>query len=251
MHDQRVLRISPRGHAETVLTLEDDQPSGLGWLPNGDLLIVSMTRRRLLRFDGQQLTTHADLSDAASWHCNDMVVDAQGRAYVGNFGFDLHNQAEPRSAELIRVDANGSVHVEDREVMFPNGTVITPDGKTLIVGESFAGQLTAFSIRPDGSLHNKRMWAKLPEGAIPDGICLDSEGGIWSASPTTNNVIRQLEGGEVTHTIEVGRGAYACMLGDTKLYVLTAGSSQPQACIKNRDARVEVYAAPYDRAGWP
>ncbi len=255
MHDQRVLAVDPQGDAETnvetIVRLQDDQPSGLGWLPDGDLLIVAMSQRRLLRFDGQQLSVHADLSAAASWYCNDMVVDAHGRAYVGNFGFDLHNRAKPSSAELIRVDPDGSIHVEDRDVMFPNGTVITPDGKTLIVGESFAGRLTAFDIAADGSLLNKRLWAELPDGAVPDGICLDTEGGIWSASPTTNNVIRQLEGGEVTHTIDVGRGAFACMLGGGHLYVLTSSSSQPEECISKRDARVEVYPAPFDRAGWP
>ena len=251
MHAQEVLQVTTTGERQTVVELADDQPSGLGWLPNGDLLIVSMTKRQLLRFDGSQLHLHAHLSKHASWYCNDMVVDANGRAYVGNFGFDLHNRAEPKSAELIRVDPDGTVTVEDDEVMFPNGTVITPDGKTLIVGESFGGRLTAFSIDDDGSLSNKRTWAELPQGAVPDGICLDEAGGIWSASPTSNECIRQLEGGEVTHRIELERGAFACMIGNNQLYILTSSSSDPEQCRTKRDARVEVYDAPYPAAGWP
>jgi len=251
MHAREVLKVSPTGTREVVVTLPDDDPSGLGWLPNGDLLIVGMTKRRLLRFDGQSLEVHADLSSLASWYCNDMVVDAHGRAYVGNFGFDLHSGGEPRPAELIRVEPDGSAVVEDDDVMFPNGTVITPDGGTLIVGESFGGRLTAFDIGSDGSLSNKRLWAKLPERAVPDGICLDEQGGIWSASPSTNDCIRQLEGGEVTHRITLDRGAFACMIGGDNLYILTSSSSDPEQCRANRDARVEVFAAPYASAGWP
>jgi sugar lactone lactonase YvrE len=131
--------------------------------------------------------------------------------------------------------------------------VITPDGNTLIVGESFAARLTAFDIAADGSLGNRREWAKL-EGAVPDGICLDSEGGIWSASPSTNECLRQTEGGAVTHRIAVDRGAFACMLGGadgTTLYILTSTASEPEACQRDRSARIEFTAAPYPRAGWP
>lgn len=251
MHDQKVLKVAPDGTATTVVTLADDQPSGLGWLPDGTLLVVSMTKRQLLSYDGEQLAVHADLANHASWYCNDMVVDRHGRAYVGNFGFDLHNNADPRPAEIIRVDPDGSITIEDDDVMFPNGTVITPDEATLIVGESFGRRLTAFDIGEDGTLSNKRIWAELPKGAVPDGICLDSGGGIWSASPTSNECVRQTEGGDVTHRIELDRGAFACMIGGDNLYVLTSSSSVPADCISRRDARVEVYDAPYPAAGWP
>jgi sugar lactone lactonase YvrE len=251
MHDRKVLRVAAQGNAETVLELEDDEPSGLGWLPNGDLLIVSMGKKRLLRFDGAQLTVHADLGELATWHCNDMVVDEKGHAYVGNFGFDLHTNAEPRPAEIILVQADGTATIQDDGVMFPNGCVITPDGKTFIVGESFGGCLSAFDIAEDGSLSNKRLWAQLPEGAVPDGICQDDQGGIWAASPTSNECIRLLEGGEVTHRIDVGRSAIACAIGGDELFVLTSTSIDPDQCRANRDGRVEVYPAPYPRAGWP
>jgi len=251
MHAQEVLKINSAGDKEVVVRIPDDQPSGLGWLPNGDLLIVAMTKQQLLKYDGEKLSVYADLSDVASWYCNDMVVDAVGRVYVGNFGFDIHNAAPQSPAELILVDTNGRVSVEDREVIFPNGTVITPDGKTLIVGETFASRLSAFDIAEDGGLSNRRLWATLPDRAVPDGICLDVEGGIWSASPTTNECIRQIEGGEVTHRIELERSAFACMIGADKLYVLTATTSEPDKCRARRDGRVEVFPAPYAAAGWP
>ena len=248
MHDQKVLRVCPENGVETILELEDDEPSGLGWLPNGDLLIVSMRKRLLLRFNGEKISTHADLGGLASWHCNDMVVDRFGRAYVGNFGFDLFAGAEPTPAELILVNPDGSASIQDDEVMFPNGCVITPDGKTLVVGESFGGCLSAYDIGDSGTLSNKRLWAQLPEGAVPDGICLDSEGGIWSASPTTNECIRQIEGGEVTHRVELERSGIACAIGNGDLYVLTAKSTRPDECRANRDARIEVYPAPFPAA---
>lgn len=253
MHAHQVLRVWPDGTSNAVCEVPA-WPSGLGWLPNGDLLIVSMTDRRLLRWDGAQMHQHTDLSKLASFHCNDMVVDAAGRAYVGNFGFDLHGGAEPKPAELILVEPDGRARVVADDLQFPNGTVITPDGRTLIVGESWARRLTAFDIGSDGSLTNRRVWAELPQGALPDGICLDAAGGIWSASPSSNECVRQLEGGEVTHRVTVDQGAYACMLGGDDgrtLYILTAADSQPEACRRNRTGRIETCQAPHPRAGWP
>lgn len=251
MHAQKVLKVDPQGNVETVVELDDDQPSGLGWLPNGDLLIVAMTKKQVLRFNGSQLSVHADLSSLASHFCNDMVVDHVGRAYVGNFGFDIHNGAQQSAAELICVEVNGSARCVDDDLIFPNGAVITPDNKTLIIAETFASRLTAFDILDSGDLTNKRIWAQLPKGAVPDGICLDAGGGIWSASPTSNNCIRQIEGGEVTHTIELERGAFACMIGEANLYILTSTVSTPAACKANQDARIEVYPAPFRAAGLP
>ena len=251
IYSRQVIKLSPSGSWKTILTLDDDQPSGLGWLPNDDLVIVSMQKRQILRFDGKSLFVHADLCQKASCQCNDMVVDSLGRCYVGNFGFDLHNGAESSMAELIRVDQDGSAHVMDESMNFPNGTVITADGKTLIVAETFAGILTAFDIDAYGDLINRRQWAKLPPDSIPDGICLDSNEGIWVASPSSNDCIRLLEGGEVTHRIEMDQGAFACMIGDEKLYVCTSKSSDPSICTAERNARIEVFPAPYPAAGCP
>lgn len=251
MHAQTVMRVSDQGRATTVVEITDDQPSGLGWLPSGDLLIVCMTSRQVRRFDGNTLHVHADLSDLASWYCNDMVVDAKGRAYVGNFGFDLHNNASMAPAEIICVEPDGSARIVADDVLFPNGAVITPDAQTFIVGETFGNRLTAFDITASGDLENRRVWAELPEKAVPDGICLDSGGGIWSASPTTKECIRQLEGGEVTHRITLDRGAFACMIGGDTLFILASKTSAPAACIASRSAQILTYPAPFPAAGLP
>ncbi len=253
MHAHQVIRVSGDGTVTPVVEVEHC-PSGLGWLPDGQLLIVSMLDRTLRRFDGEQLHLHADLSGLASHHCNDMVVDGEGRAYVGNFGFDLHAGATPTTAELICVTATGEARVVADELMFPNGAVITPDGSKLIVAETFAARLTAFDVAANGDLSNRRLWAELPKGAVPDGICLDSEGAIWSASPSTCECVRQEEGGEITHRVEVDQGAFACMLGGadgTTLFVLTADSSEPTECRLSRKGRVETSVAPHPGAGWP
>ena len=253
MHAQAVLRVDADGGKSEVVSVPND-PSGLGWLPGGDMLVVSMTDRRLLRFDGSSLTEHADLSALAPSHCNDMVVDAAGRAYVGNFGFDLHSGEAMTETCLICIEPDGSARVVADGLMFPNGTVITPDGKTLVVAESFGGRLSAFDIDGDGDLSNRREWAALPEGAVPDGICLDEAGGIWIASPSTNECLRQLEGGEVTHRVAVDQGAFACILGGsngTTLHILTCASSDPATCRAQATGRVEVTTAPYAGAGWP
>jgi sugar lactone lactonase YvrE len=210
-YTHRVQRVTMDGRCETVVSVPG-QPSGLGWLPDGRLLVVSMTDRRLLRLDGQTLTEVADLSTLAPFHCNDMVVDAKGRAYVGNFGFDLAARETPRSTGLILVLPDGQARVVAQDLHFPNGAVITPDGRTLIIGESYASRLTAFDIAQDGSLSGRRVWATLVK-ATPDGICMDAEGAIWLASPISREVIRVREGGEVTHRIPTPGQALACMLG--------------------------------------
>jgi sugar lactone lactonase YvrE len=253
MHAHEVVRMAPDGTRDSICRVEA-WPSGLGWLPDGDLLVVSMTDRRVLRWDGTRLHQHADLSALASFHCNDMVVASSGRAYVGNFGFDLHTGQKPRPAELICVEPDGSARVVAQDLAFPNGAVITPDGGTLIVAESWGRQLSAFDIDEHGDLSGRRVWAKLPEGALPDGICLDTAGGIWSASPSSNECVRQTEGGEVTHRITLDQGAFACMLGGDdgrSLYILTAGSSDPEECRATKSGRVEVWQAPYAHAGLP
>lgn len=253
MHAHEVLRADPSGRTDVICHVPN-WPSGLGWLPDGTLLVVSMIDRRVLRFDGQSLNVHADLSGLASFHCNDMVVDTAGRAYVGNFGFDLHAQKKPRPAEIICVEPDGTARVAATDMQFPNGSVITPDGTTLIVGESWGARLSAFDIAPDGGLSNRRIWATQPDGALPDGICLDEAGGIWLASPSTNECLRQVEGGEITHRVAVDQGAFACMLGGDNgrtLFILTAGSSDPEECRALRSGRVETWQAPYPHAGLP
>jgi sugar lactone lactonase YvrE len=190
----QVLAVDIEGHLETIVETPY-QPSGLGWLPDGSMLIVSMNDQKLLCFADGELTEAADLSNLANHYCNDMVVDKKGNAYVGNFGFDLHEGEPIMPTNLILVRPGEEPCEVAENVFFPNGTVITPDDKTLIVGETFASCLTAFDINEDGTLDNRRVWADLrsiEDGytPVPDGICLDAEGAIWVASPSTNDVIR-------------------------------------------------------------
>jgi len=253
MHGNTVYAADTSGELETIVRLEDDEPSGLGWLPDGRMLIVSMRNRKLLVLDGNELSEFADLSGIATYHCNDMVTDLKGRSYVGNFGYDLHNDAEFQKAELILVHPDGKTALAADDLAFPNGTVITPDEKTLIVGESFGARLTAFDIQPDGTLLNRREWAKI-DGAVPDGICLDEAGGIWVASPVSNEVLRIIEGGEVTDRVKIENQAYACMLGgqDGKtLFIMTSRASHPVQCKKEKSAAVEFVTVKHAGAGLP
>jgi len=153
MNAGKVMTVDLSGNLNTIVHVPGS-PSGLGWLPDDRLLVVSMTDRCLLRFEKGELIQVADLFDLATYHCNDMVVDSKGRAYIGNFGFDLGSFQEVVPAEIIMVRQGGEVVVVARDLLFPNGTVITPDGKTLIVAETFGQRLTAFDILPDGVLAN-------------------------------------------------------------------------------------------------
>jgi sugar lactone lactonase YvrE len=224
-----VSTVTPGGAEEIVLEVPE-QPSGLGWMPDGSLLVVSRKDFRVLRRtpDGE-VTEHVDLSGMAQGHLNDMVVDAQGRAYVGNFGFDLMSGADPSSTDLIRVEPDGAVSVAAGDLWFPNGMVITPDGGTLIVGETVAARYTQFSIAEDGSLGDRTVWGQMePEPSFdsfeqtlaelkfaPDGCALDAEGCIWSADAVGGRVARLAPGGEVVEVVQgpEGLGVFACMLG--------------------------------------
>ncbi len=205
----------------------DDQPSGLGWLPDGSLIFVAMLTRKVMRVVGGEIVEHADLSALATGSCNDMVVDASGNAYVGNFGFDLDAGEEFVPADLALVRPDGTVSVAADTMAFPNGSVITPDGGTLIVGETFGGGYTAFTIGDDGTLSGRRRWAETP-GMAPDGCTLDAEGGIWFADAIGSQVVRVLEGGEITDRLDLPMNTYATTLGGDDgrtLFVLCAPDS--------------------------
>jgi sugar lactone lactonase YvrE len=252
MHDHVVCRIDADGR-KTVVAEVPQQPSGLGWLPDGRLLIVSMRDRSILVQNAHGLELWCDLSPLAKHDCNDMVVDALGRCWVGNFGFDLHAGDAMTTTELILVRGQHQAEVAASDLFFPNGSVITPDGRTLIVAETFAACLTAFDIEPDGQLSNRRVWAQL-DGAVPDGICLDMAGGIWVASPTSQECLRVIAGGEVTDRIKVEDEAFACMLGGDngrQLFILTAPSSVPKDCQQARAGKIVCTEVEHARAGCP
>ena len=223
-----VSRISTDG-SETVVVEVEAQPSGLGWLPDGSLVISSMKDHKVLRFADGELSVLADLEGMVGGHLNDLVTDAHGHTFVGNFGFDLMGGGAPAPATLIRVDPDGTATVAARDLHFPNGTVITPDGSTLIVGETTGNRYTAFDLAPDGTLSNRRVWAAfgaLPQAetflegmalikVAPDGCSLDAEGHIWSADALNNRCVRVAPGGEIVDEITVpgDLGIYACQLG--------------------------------------
>jgi sugar lactone lactonase YvrE len=239
-----VKSVSLAGDLRTEFEI-DDRPSGLGWMPDGSMLIVSMVKRQVLRrsLDGA-IGVHADLNGIADFHCNDMVVDAQGNAYVGNFGFDLDAEiggrgvesviADHPTAKLTRIAADGSTAVVAGQMHFPNGSVITPDGKTLIVGETLGGALTAFDIGADGTLSGRRVWASTwPR--VPDGIALDGNGAIWIANPVAPECALIAEGGAVLEVIDTGVPCFACALGGDDgrtLFMLTAPDSLAEQAAK-------------------
>ncbi len=224
----RVVAVTPSGDAEEVLRVEA-QPSGLGWMPDGSLLVVSMHDRRILRRSVTgEVTVHADLAGTGAGDLNDMVVDGAGRAYVGGIGFQV-GVTDPAATDLIRVDPDGTATVVASDLWMPNGTVIAADGGTLIVGESLAGRYTAFTIAADGALTDRRCWARIgpapPAGPmaemmaalefVPDGCALDAEGLIWATDPPRGRCVRVAPGGEIAGEVRVedGQGIYACMLG--------------------------------------
>ncbi|MFX1315252.1 MAG: SMP-30/gluconolactonase/LRE family protein [Promethearchaeota archaeon] len=238
MDDHKVITVSLDGKTETILE-RPNRLSGLGWLPDNRLLVVSMEDRHLLRLDPDGPKVHADLSKLAAFYLNDMVVDTKGRAYVGNFGFDFFaEKPEFVPAEIILVEPNGKSRVVADEMAFPNGAVITPDSKTLIVSETFATRLTAFDIGKEGSLSNRRVWANL-RSIPPDGICLDNEYGIWVTAPGRRRVVRALEGGTITHIVKVENDAYSCTLGGPNRQTLFVATSTHER-IHGRIEFVEV-----------
>jgi sugar lactone lactonase YvrE len=198
-----------------------------------------------------------------SFHCNDMVVDAAGGAYVGNFGFDLDAEIHARgladvlanhsTAKLAYVSPDGQTRVAAEDMRFPNGSVITPDGKTLIVGETLGGVLTAFDIETGGDLSNRRVWAPT-RPAVPDGICLDAEGAIWIANPVAPQCLRIAEGGEVLEVIDTGAPCFACMLGGDdgrSLFMLTASGSGSEQAAAAQTGQILVATVERPRAGRP
>ena len=212
MHGHTVYTLTMDGQRTKVIDVPG-KPSGLGFLPDGTPLIVSMHDRKLMKLVDGKLELHADLSTLCPYEINDMVVDKKGNAYVGNIGFDIFKKEKFQPTNFVLVTPDGEAREVASDLHVPNGPVITPDGKTLIVAESWANRLTAFTIDEDGSLSDRRVFADLDDAA-PDGICLDAEGAVWLAAFNQNHFIRVLEGGEITHRVEVvKRSPVACTLG--------------------------------------
>jgi sugar lactone lactonase YvrE len=254
MHARKVMTIDSEGNLETIVEVPD-RVSGLGWTTDGKLLIAAMKGRKLLRLDAAGLTCVADISALASGECNDMVVDALGRAYIGNFGKDTDlsvNRVGP--GEIVMVTPDGKASLAADNLNFPNGSVITPDGLTFIVAETFGARLSAFDIKHDGSLTNRRVWAVLDKGIFPDGICFDAEGAVWVANAGGPAVYRVKEGGEVTHRIPTSAHAYACMLGGADrrtLFIMTAEDTDARVCRRKLCGCIETVKVDVPGAGLP
>ncbi|MET0727213.1 MAG: SMP-30/gluconolactonase/LRE family protein [Acidimicrobiales bacterium] len=249
----QVSSFGPTGDSRVEVEL-DDQPSGLGWLPTGDLLVVAMTSRQVRRVDADGgIHVHADLSGIATGHANDMVVDCRGNAYVGNFGFDTEGGEQPRAADLALVRPNGTSEVVATDLRFPNGSVVTPDGTTLIVGESMGRRYTAFTIRDDGTLDDRRTWAGL-DGMGPDGCVLDAEGAIWMADAYGGGCHRVIEGGEIVESVTASLPVFACTLGGPDrrtLFLITAPEFGESVCAGKGLGRIEAVDVDVSGAGWP
>jgi sugar lactone lactonase YvrE len=241
-------------------------PAGLGWLPDGRLLVVARKERTVLRLEPDgSLVHHGDLKPAATFHGNDMVVDRHGHAFVGNFGFDLDRFIEeeglvalfeepgPPTTPLIRLDPDGSVSLAADDMGFPNGTVITPDGKTMIIAETLRACLTAFDLEPDGHLHRRREWASL-SWCAPDGICLDAGGRVWVANAAGPECMLVAEGGEVVDRVTTSQTCFACMLGGPEgktLYMVTAPISTESVVSTTFAGRIEQVDVDVPGAGLP
>lgn len=245
------------------------QPSGIGWLPDGRLLYVSMRDRAVMRREPDgTVVLHADVSDQVTGHPNDMVVDARGRAWLGNFGFDLMAGADIETAALLRIDPDGTVTEVAAELWFPNGSVVTEDGSTLIVDETFGNRISAFAIGDDGSLGVRRDWAvfgdlptsrvlaeAIPQGVLaPDGCGLDAEGCLWAADALGGRVVRVAQGGEILDTVVPGTGVFACMLGGADgrtLFMCCAPDFDEHARSAAREAEIRSVRVDVPHAGLP
>lgn len=227
-YTQGVYRVNDEGVAEKRVHIEQ-QPSGLGWLPDDRMLIVSMKDRKVMRLEANgELVVHADIWQHCAGYANDMVVAPNGDAYVGNFGFDLMGGADYKSAGLVLVKPDGSSQLVAEGLAFANGMVISADQKTLIVNELFGNKISQFTINEDGTLGDKRDFASFGElgdepnlgvrignaKILPDGLALDAEGAVWIADTLNQRAVRIAEGGEILETIDTApEGVFAVALG--------------------------------------
>ena len=258
--DHAVYSVSSEGERRTEVDF-DGEPAGLGWLPDGRLLINSRLDRVIMRREPDgSLVQHGDLTPWATWHANDLVVASNGQAYAGNFGFNLDGlydgTVDPSAiapTSLIRVDPDGTSSEAAADLSFPNGAVITDDGGTLIIAESFGGRLSAFDRAADGTLSGRREWAAL-EGIAPDGICLCADGTVWVANATGAECVRVAEGGGVIERVTTSQGCFACMLGDEDrqtLYLVTAENSDAAKARAARHGAIEKVRTSVPGAGLP
>ena len=253
---QEIVAVDFHGKSEVVLRVPTSFPFSIDWLPDGRLLVVSGPEGLLLRRElGGSLVTHADLIGLSDRGWNEIVVDGRGNAYVNGGGFNLLAGEAFAPGIIAVVTPDGSARQVADGIAFPNGMAVTPDNSTLIVAESYGKRLTAFDIAADGSLSNRRIWAGLDDGGVPDGICIDADNAVWYGDVPNKRCVRVREGGEVLETINLDRGCFACTLGgaDGKTLFLMAAEWHGLAKMADgaRTGQVLTVAAPARRAGWP
>jgi len=252
---QEVVAVDLDGGIEVMARVETTIPFSIDWLPDGRLVVVSGPERVLLRQEADgTLATHADLGGLSEHGFNEIVVDGRGNLYVNGAGFDLMAGEEPRPGIVAVVTPDGAAREVAGGILFPNGMAVTPDNSTLIVADSYARELTAFSIGADGGLSERRAWADLGDG-VPDGICIDADGAVWYADVPNRRCVRVREGGHVLETVEVDRGCFACMLGGpdgTTLFICAAEWHGPERMFDGPPTgRVLTAEAPAPHTGWP
>jgi len=246
---------APRVELELDRSGGDARTAGIGFLPDGRLLAVSSLDSTVLRREADgDVVVHADLRAVTRGWCNDMLVDGRGRGYVGSYGANYQAGEAHADVRLALVEPDGTARAVGEPLAFPNGTVLTADGRTLIVGESLAEQLTAFTVADDGSLADRRVWAELPDGVRPDGSCLDGEGAIWVSSFVTGEVLRVHEGGHISAVVEVpDRLPFACALGGDDrrtLLVCAASTWRAEETVPDRAGVLAVSAVEVPGVGW-
>jgi sugar lactone lactonase YvrE len=256
IHDQRIKTAGLDGQLETALELSF-KPNGFGFRPDGSLLVGDALQRHIYRWDGNALTKLADLSSMTCFCLSDGIVGAQGRMYVGDIGYNFWDPANKPvdTCVIALVETDGSSRIVAQGLHFPNGMVITPDGRSLIVAECMGSRLSAFDILADGSLANRRVFAQLPDNVHPDGIALDAEGAVWLANPEgTPSVMRVREGGEIVDRIELDSHAYAVMLGGPErrhLFISASESHDPAEIAQSPSATLRVVEVAVAGAGKP
>ena len=250
----KIKTVDLNGTVKTILEIEGE-PSGLGWLPDESMVVVSMLDHCVMRYNGETLSILADVGHLSSGKLNDMVVDKQGHIYLSNLGYDYEKGEERVTTNIVRVDVDGSSQAAADGVWCPNGMAITADGKTLIVGQSAKPQILGFDLAHDGTLSNRSVYAELPEARIADGICVDAEGALWVASPISKEFVRIKKGGEVTDIISTGeRHAIACMLGGEEmrtLFCMTSAGIHLSDSAEELDGAIETTVVEVPGAGWP
>jgi sugar lactone lactonase YvrE len=256
---QRILTVDVAGRMEVAAELPF-KPNGFGHMRDGSILVSDALARQIHRLDGGHLELFADLTNMTVFGLSDGFVDANDRMYIGDMGYNLFDPAEKPvdTCVIVCIQPDGRADVVARGLAYPNGMVATPDGRTLIVAESYGARLTAFGIADDGSLSNQRVWAKLPEDVHPDGIGLDAEGAVWLANPENTGgrptVLRVREGGEIVEGVELDSFAYAVMLGGPQrrhLFINASGHLDPATLAASPTATLRVVEVEVPGAGTP